>query len=283
VRPGRARAALAGVALALALAGHCADPRHAAAQPPVPDEPRGFACPDAPLTLRGGDADDHADICAGGSAAVAFLERHGLPAPKRIDVEIVARMPPGYAPDAAGCFDPARRLVLLVDHAAFTRFGRWTGRPIDRAVHRAIAAHEVAHAVSTCHFAMPRPGLVAGEYVAYVTMFATMDPALRAHALAVHPDPPWADAEPPDETEYAAEPMRFGARAWRHWLARPDPEETLPAVLEGRLLGARRCTSRSRRLPPTRRAVRTPRSSPHPATRAPRRSPDPVPRCPPCT
>ncbi len=240
-RPGRARAAFAGVRVALALVVLCAHPLRAAAQPSAADDPRAFTCPDAPLALRGGDAVDHADTCAGGTAAVAFLERHGLSAPERIDVEIVARMPPGYAPDAAGCFDPARRVVLLLDHGAFQRFGSWMGRPIDRAMHRAmhraITAHEVAHALSACHFAMPRPGLIAREYVAYVTMFATMDPDLRAHALAVHPDPPWPDAVPPDEAEYAAEPMRFGARAWRDWLSRPDPEETLRAVLEGRLFG----------------------------------------------
>ncbi len=167
---------------------------------------------------------------------VAFLGANGLEAPDRIDVEIVPRMPEGYAPDAAGCYDPARRLVLLLDHAGFRRFGSWMGRPIDRSMHRAIAAHEVAHAVSACHFAMPRPSLVAREYVAYVTMFATMDPALRAHALSVHPDPAWSDDAPPDEADYAAEPMRFGARAWRHWLKQADPTATLRAVLEGRML-----------------------------------------------
>jgi hypothetical protein len=104
-------------------------------------------------------------------------------------------------------------------------------------MHRAIAAHEIAHAISACHFAMSRPGVLAREYVAYVTMFATMDPALREHALAVHPDPPWADDDPPTEAEYAAAPMRFGARAWRHWLAQSDPAATLRAVLEGRALG----------------------------------------------
>ncbi|MFM1988762.1 MAG: hypothetical protein RJA99_1719 [Pseudomonadota bacterium] len=94
---------------------------------------------------------------------VAFLGANGLEAPDRIDVEIVPRMPEGYAPDAAGCYDPARRLVLLLDHAGFRRFGSWMGRPIDRSMHRAIAAHEVLHAVSACHFAMPRPSLVARE------------------------------------------------------------------------------------------------------------------------
>ncbi len=232
----RVRGAVAGLLAALAAASLAAVPIRASAQPPA--APAAAACPDAPVSVRGGDPADLADTCAGAAAAVAFLERHGLDAPRRIDVEIVERMPAGYAPDAAGCYDPARDLVLLLDHAGFLRFGRWLGRPIDRAMHRAIAAHEVAHAMSACHFAMRRPGLVAREYVAFVTMFATMDPALREHALAVHPDPPWADGDTPAEAEYLASPMRFGARAWRHWQRQADPAATLRAVLEGRVLAA---------------------------------------------
>jgi hypothetical protein len=231
------RAAVPGVLIALSVA---VQPVRAA--PRVPDVVPGGAaaavpCPDAPLSVRGGDADDFADACAGGAAAVAFLARHGLDTPVRIDVAIVDRMPAGVEADAAGCFDPARALVLLLDYAGFARFGSWFGRPIDRAMHRAIAAHEVAHAVSSCHFAMPRPGTIASEYVAYVTMFATMDPALREHLLAAHPDAPWADGDPPTREEYLESPLRFGARAWRHWLRQPDPAATLRAVIEGRMLG----------------------------------------------
>lgn len=228
-----------GAGLALVLAALGPVPRAAWGTPPsgaasaaVPVR----ACPDGVLSVRGGTAADLDDACTGGAAALAFLGRHGLDAPPRIDIEIVPRMPAGYTPDAAGCFDPARGLVLLLDYAGFVRFGRWLGRPIDRGMHRAIAAHEVAHALSACHFAMRGPSRIAGEYIAFVTMFATMDPGLREHALAVHPDAPWAETQPPTEAQYDAEPMRFGARAWRHWLAQPDPAATLRGILEGRLL-----------------------------------------------
>ncbi len=50
-------------------------------------------------------------------------------------------MPVGDAPEAPDCFAPARRVVPLLEHAAFTRSGSWMGRPIDRAMHRAITAH----------------------------------------------------------------------------------------------------------------------------------------------
>jgi hypothetical protein len=226
------------VATALALLLLAPPPARAA--PPVALSPEAVparVCPDGVLSVRGGDAADLDDACTGGAAALAFLARHGLDAPPRIDIEIVARMPAGYTPDAAGCFDPSRALVLLLDYTGFARFGTWMGRPIDRAMHRAIAAHEVAHALSGCHFAMRRPSRIAGEYIAFVTMFATMDPALRDHALAVHPDPAWPDADPPTPAQYDAQPMRFGAQAWRHWLMQPDPAATLRGILEGRVLG----------------------------------------------
>ncbi|MEI7447883.1 MAG: DUF6639 family protein [Burkholderiales bacterium] len=222
--------------VALAAALPCVAPLPAAAQPVLAGAQDGVPCPDAPIAVRGSDAEDRADLCSGAAAAVAFLADHGLDAPGRITVEIVSRMPAGYAPDAAGCFDTARKLVLLLDHAAFARFGRWMGRPIDRVMHRAIAAHEVAHAVSATHFLVRRPRVVAREYIAYVAMYATMDPALRAHALAVFPEVSWADDAPPDEAEYAADPMRFGARAWRHWLEPGHGARFLRAVVEGRVL-----------------------------------------------
>ena len=198
------------------------------------------ACADARLSVVGGDASDVADACAGGLAAIAFLARQGLDVRQPLRVEIVERMPPGYAEDAAGFFDPASNRVLLLDYPGFARFGAWLGRPIDRAIHRAIAAHEVAHALSASHFVMPRPPRIAGEYIAYVTMFATMDPALRELALTLNPEPAWADDDVPDVAEYLSEPMRFGARAWRHWSRQSDPPAFLRAVLGGRALDSPR-------------------------------------------
>lgn len=229
--PGRrrtARVAALGLAAALLLAP--------AARGAEGGRPAAIApCPGAPLSVRGGDADDVADACAGGVAAIAFLARFGLDVTTPITVDVVARMPEGVDPDAAGCFDAASGRVLLLAHADFLRSGLWMGRPIDRAMHRAIAAHEVGHAVAACHFAMPRPARIATEYVAYVTMFETMDAGLRAHALATYPDAAPADDRMPGESDYADSPMRFGVRAWRHWVALPDPAAMLQAILEGRV------------------------------------------------
>lgn len=59
--------------------------------------------------------------------------------------------------------------------------------PIDRRLYRSLAAHEVGHALGSCNFAIPNPSIQAKEYVAYITMFATMDAALRARILKASP------------------------------------------------------------------------------------------------
>ena len=195
------------------------------------------ACADARIAVRGGDAADREDVCAGGQAAIAFLEPFGRVVPPRIDVQVVDRMPPPYDPGAAAVYDRGRDTILLLDQAGFERFGRWLGRPIDRAMHRAIAGHEVAHAVSSGNFAMRSPSTLAREYVALVAMFAIMDPVFRERALERYPDPPWEAGLDPDEAESLEDPMRFAARAWRHWLGAPDRGAYLRDVLEGRALG----------------------------------------------
>lgn len=174
---------------------------------------------------------------ASAQTAIAFLEPFGRVVPPRIDVQVVDRMPPPYDPGAAAVYDRGRDTILLLDQAGFERFGRWLGRPVDRAMHRAIAGHEVAHAVSSGNFAMRSPSTLAREYVALVAMFAIMDPVFRERALERYPDPPWEAGLEPDEAESLEDPMRFAARAWRHWLGAPDRGAYLRDVLEGRALG----------------------------------------------
>lgn len=67
-----------------------------------------------------------------------------------------------------------------------------------------------------------------------------MDPALRDLALTLRPEPAWAGDDVPDVAEHLSEPMRFGARAWRHWSRQSDPPAFLRAVIDGRALDGRR-------------------------------------------
>ena len=85
-----------------------------------------------------------------------------------------------------GCFLRDSHRVQLLKLVDFEAVGRWWGEPAGRALYRSAAAHEVAHAVVACH-ADPALPVPAHEYVAYVVMFATMEPALRVRLLARYP------------------------------------------------------------------------------------------------
>jgi hypothetical protein len=223
------RRPLPGVVAAFAVA-------FAFATTPARADPPGAPCPASPVVVVGADDEDVRTICDGARDALGFLIGLGLLAPGRIEVSVAARMPERYHPDAAGVYDPFTATVHLRDYAAFARFGAWLGQPIDRSMYRSIATHEVAHAIASVNFAMPRPPVLAREYVAYVTQFATMAPAFRDRALALHPQPA---CTPPDESTdlaYEMDPMRFGVCAWRHWTGLADAPAFLWTVLRGEAL-----------------------------------------------
>jgi hypothetical protein len=58
---------------------------------------------------------------------------------------------------------------------------------MDRVLYRSLVAHEVAHRVTAANFAVVRPTIVAREYVAAVTMPATMPNDGRPRWLAAVP------------------------------------------------------------------------------------------------
>jgi len=131
-----------------------------------------------------------------------------------------------------GCFLRDSHRVQLLKLVDFEAVGRWWGEPAGRALYRSAAAHEVAHAVVACH-ADPALPVPAHEYVAYVVMFATMEPALRVRLLARYPGRGFGSVLEINTIVYVHDPLRFGAESWRHYLKRRDRAAWLRAVVAG--------------------------------------------------
>ncbi len=205
-----------------------------AAAPPVSD------CSAMPVRVGVGAAPaaDAADACNGARAAIDFLVRHGAVTSEPIEIAIVDTLPNVVGATAAGCYVASERRVYLLSYAAFrAKHKDWFGLPIDRHLYRSLAAHEVAHALMSCsRVGPPPPSIHATEYVAYVTMFATMDDARRRRALANLPGSGFADASKITPVFYLFDPMRFGAEAYRHYLRHADGAGFLRAVLSGTAL-----------------------------------------------
>src|SRR5690606_11844739 len=79
--------------------------------------------------------------------------------------------------------------ILMLPYAEFRKIGAWFGVPTDRDLYRSLAAHEAAHALASANFTVRPPSIQAHEYIAYVTMFSTMEPALPRANPRSHPRP----------------------------------------------------------------------------------------------
>jgi hypothetical protein len=199
---------------------------------PVAAPPR--ACPHAAgVTVRAARAADAEQACAGAARALAFLAQAGLAPPPHTPIDIVERLPGELDGRALGCYLRDTRRILLLSRAAFDATGGWFGEPPDAELYRSAAAHEVAHAVVGCHLGERPLPVPAHEYVAYVTMFATMAPPLRERVLAHFAGRGFASTLQINSIVYVAAPLQFAADAWRHYLKRHDRAAWLRAVVAG--------------------------------------------------
>lgn len=177
-----------------------------------------------------------AAACDGARDALGFLRALPRPEGETLRIELVAAMPPGLRPDAVGCYALRSRRLMVLEQPLFLKRGRWFGVPVSPRLWRAVVAHEVAHALVGCHLqGRPLPS-AAHEYVAYVTMFATLDPATRDAALAAMPGRGFDHPAEINDVTYAFDPMRFGVEAYRHWLRQPERERFLREVLVGAIV-----------------------------------------------
>jgi hypothetical protein len=94
----------------------------------------------------------------------------------------------------------------------------------------------VAHLIAAANFKVQKPAVVAQEYIAYVTMFATMLPDQRDAILARFPGEVWDTEGGFNLALYMIAPHFFGAQAYRHFMRLEDRQAFLGKVLSGVVL-----------------------------------------------
>jgi hypothetical protein len=107
---------------------------------------------------------------------------------------------------------------------------------IDRPVHMGLVAHEVAHRIVATNIRQVRLSTVAQEYIAYVTMYATMPEIHRQRVLKQIPGDGFDSDVQIDLTVYLIDPVRFGAQAYRHYLKPGVGRSFIARVLNGQAL-----------------------------------------------
>lgn len=243
MRPGACAAAAAwawctaGALVALPVATGAAEPAPAPPLATAADAPPRQACAGLPaVQVQAAGHDDATLACDGAARALRFLAAAGFVMPEAVHIELRDELPGDMRGQAVGCYLPGLRRVFLLDYPAFAATGHWFGQPVQPELYRAAASHEVAHAVAACNAAAASPPLAANEYVAYVTMFATMETDLRRRILAAFPGPGLANALQIHPLVYLQDPLQFAADAWRHYLRRRDGAAWLRDLVAGRIV-----------------------------------------------
>jgi hypothetical protein len=197
-----------------------------------------LACPPGDVRVAGGPAEDALAVCAAAHSVSAFFRSVGLPRTAAIRVLLVERMPTEHAGNVLGCFTPRDARVTVLSFQAASSRGRWFGQAMDRPLYASLVAHEIAHALAWCNAAGNPLGVRAAEYVAYVAMFATMDPARRQAILAEDPEIRFDSERQISDDFYYIAPNRFAIAAYRHFLRPENGARFLHAVLRAAALPA---------------------------------------------
>jgi hypothetical protein len=185
-------------------------------------------------------ADDPGDFdagCRGAAAAARFLAASGLDTRVPIDIRFVDVMPEaaGGMP-SVGCYVRSAETIYVLTFARCRTKRLSHGVEIDRSVHRALVAHEVAHRLVTVHVQPRTLATIAAEYIAYVTMYATMPAAHREQVLQKIPGQGFGSDAEINVTMYMLDPVYFGAQSWRHYEKPGNGRAYLARVLGGQAL-----------------------------------------------
>jgi hypothetical protein len=199
-----------------------------------PDQAR---CPGPPhISVRARAAADAQAACDGARRAIDFLVAAGLDPPPELTIDIVEQLPGELRGLAVGCYVRDTQRIVLLSYDAFEATGSWLRTPVDRELYRSAASHEMAHAVVGCNAASPELPVPAHEYVAYVAMFATMEPAVRQRVLARFGGTGFDSTLQINTVVYLVDPLQFAVDAWRHYLKRRDGAAWLRDVVAGHVV-----------------------------------------------
>jgi hypothetical protein len=194
-------------------------------------------CAGTNVTVQGVDRAEVQSACRGVAAAVTFLASLGLDTTTAAEMRMVEALPAIQGGAAAyGCKVKAENRIYVLTLSECGKLPLAPSLEVDAAVHRSLVAHEVAHHIAATNFRMAEPTTVAHEYIAYVTMFATMERGARERILAQYPGEGFESEREIGLTIYLMDPTRFGVYAYRHFMRPGNGASFMEAVLSGRAL-----------------------------------------------
>lgn len=196
------------------------------------------ACPVPGVTLSSNRVDDGKLACQAVAATLAFMADHGFHANARFTIDVVDRPLSLHDTEVTGTYD-ARRFHIEVPDFVQAQLMAQRHPPfrvgMSRAMWQSFVVHEVAHAVAQANFRVQRPPLTAHEYIAYVVQLATLPAPLRQELLTRFENVAFQFDREINATFLQLDPEVFAVKAYRHFVAQPDPADFLQGLLNGRL------------------------------------------------
>ena len=192
-----------------------------------------YLCEAPNVSIFGGDRESASLACDGAKRAMVFLSAQGLDVTPKIDIELVAQL---ANKRAAGHLQASSKKAIVLNYSEFLKLDEWLRVPIDVEIYRALATQEVAHVIAANNFQVAKPTVQAHEYIAYVTMFATLNTAQRKRALGQFSGDGFETEQQMNTTVYLCDPMRFGAEAYRHFVKKGEEMDYFRSILSGRVL-----------------------------------------------
>lgn len=193
-------------------------------------------CEDIPVTVRAPSNTPVAVICDAALTASTFLSRCGITLKRGLTIRLVDEIVHPCGTRTLGQFIPSARIIEIT---TLTRCGESLG--VDSTYRRlplidawrSLITHEVAHGILDEQDGAGRLPASAQEYMAYAVQIGTMSAETRAAFLGDFPEVDSEELASFTAFSHDVEPLRFGARAYRHFTAPSHGCALLDRVLRG--------------------------------------------------
>lgn len=182
------------------------------------------------------DRDDADSACEAAIDAFDFLAQQGLETSMSVHVHLLSKLNSPCLEESFGCYDHTKLRIEILNLSECIKRRTWGSLPVSRRLCKSLLTHEVAHAVAASNFSMSRPNMLAQEYLAFVTMFATMPPKQRDSILEQFPGEGFDSVDQMSTAFYLMNPALFGLRSYQHFIKVHNKKAFLKAVLSGQIL-----------------------------------------------
>lgn len=193
-------------------------------------------CNDGNVIVRAPNAADGTSVCQGAADAIRFLAAQGLKTSGHIEVLVVDTLPYSTSSSTYGGYVHSELRAYLLRSSKIAERRTVFNLPFERGLYQSLAAHEVAHAIAASNFRVPNPQIEAEEYIAYVTMYATMPERYRNALFEQFRGERFENEIQINTFSYLLDPFRFGILAYKHFMKLDNKGDFLQRVLAGRAL-----------------------------------------------